>query len=79
MKTGSEARQAADAATGRAARSPFRFTYDLAVADLALQPEAMVALVGWGEKIDGISWLVESVRTEFSATGLRQSIELESA
>ena len=73
-----EARQAAEAATGRAARSPYRFTYDLAVADLALQPEAKVALVGWGERIDGISWLGESVRTEFSATGLRQSIELES-
>ncbi|MEL7706473.1 contractile injection system protein, VgrG/Pvc8 family [Citromicrobium bathyomarinum] len=77
--TEAEARQAADAATSRAARSPFRFTYDLAVADPALQPEAKVELAGWGNKIDGISWLVESVRTEYSATGLRQSIELESA
>ena len=74
-----EARQAATAAAGRAARAPFRFTYDLAIADPALQPDMRVALNGWGEKIDGITWLVESVRTEFSSRGMVQSIELESA
>lgn len=74
-----EARQAAEAAASRAARAPFRFTYDLAIADPGLQPDMRVTLSGWGAKIDGISWLVESVRTEFGAQGLRQSIELESA
>jgi phage protein D len=74
-----EARQAAQAATSRAARAPFRFTYDLAIADPALQPDMQIALAGWGAKIDGLTWLVESVRTEFGAQGLRQSIELESA
>lgn len=74
-----EARQAAEAASGRAARAPFRFTFDLATADCSLQPDMKITLSGWGAKIDGISWLVQSVRTEFGAYGLRQSIELESA
>ncbi len=38
-----------------------------------------LGLLGWGPKIDAIAWLVESVRTEFSSGGMRQSIELESA
>lgn len=74
-----EARQAAEAAASRAARAPFRFTYDMAIGDPALQPDMRVALSGWGAKIDGISWLVESVRTKFGSQGLRQAIELESA
>ncbi|MCH2486139.1 MAG: phage late control D family protein [Erythrobacter sp.] len=74
-----EARQAAEAAAGRAARKPWRFTYDLAIADPALQPDTRIGLQGWGEKIDGIAWLVESISTEFGANGLRQSIEMESA
>ena len=74
-----EARQAADAATSRAQRAPFRFTYELAIADTALQPDAPVTLRGWGVKVDGLAWLVESVKTTFGQNGLRQSIELESA
>ena len=74
-----EARQAADAATSRAARAPFRFTYELAIADPGLQPDMRLQLEGWGDKIDGITWLVESVKTTFGAQGLRQSLELESA
>lgn len=73
-----EARQAAQATLSRAQRAPFRFTYDLAIADPGLQPDMKITLAGWGEKIDGIAWLVESVRTEFGAQGLRQSLELES-
>ncbi len=75
----SEARQAAEAAASRAARKPFRFTYDLAIAEPALQPDMKVALQGWGDKIDGTPWLIESVRTEMGARGLHQSIEMESA
>lgn len=74
-----EARQAATAATSRAARAPFRFTYDLAIADPALQPDTPVSLSGWGETIDGLDWLVESIRTDFDARGLHQSLEMESA
>lgn len=74
-----EARQAAKAATSRAGRKPYRFTYELAIADPALQPDMRVGLAGWNDKIDGIDWLVESVTTEFGASGLRQSIEMESA
>ena len=77
--TEAEARQAAQSAMSRAARAPYRFTYDLAIAEPALQPDMKIRLQGWGGKIDGIGWLVESVRTEFSSGGMRQSIELESA
>ena len=38
-----------------------------------------VSLAGWSEKIDGMGWLVEAVKTSFGSGGLRQSIELESA
>lgn len=74
-----EAQQAAKAAKTRAARKPFRFTYDLAIADPALQPDMRITLRGWGAKIDGLTWLIESVTTEFGAGGMRQSIEMESA
>ena len=77
--TEAEARQAAEAAAQRAARKPYRFTYDLALADPALQPDMRVALSGWGGRIDGIEWLIESVRTSFGPDGLKQSIEMESA
>jgi uncharacterized protein len=74
-----EAQKAAEGAASRAARKPFAFTYELAIADPALQPDGSVTLQGWGEKIDGIGWLVKAVETRFGAGGLRQSIELESA
>ncbi|MCP2016855.1 contractile injection system protein, VgrG/Pvc8 family [Qipengyuania citrea] len=74
-----EARKAAEGAASRAARKPFSFTYDLAIADPALQPDMRVKLNGWGEKIDAIDWLVKTVETRFGAGGLRQSIEMESA
>lgn len=77
--TEAEARQAAQAATSRAAREPYRFTFELAIGDPALQPDAPVSLSGWGETIDGLEWLVESVRTDFDGRGLLQSIEMETA
>jgi len=75
--TEGEARQAAQSAVKRAERTPHTFTYELAVADPALQPDARVSLSGWGEKIDGFEWLVERVDTEFGAGGLQQKVELE--
>lgn len=74
-----EAKQAAEAATTRAARKPYAFTYDLAIADPALQPDMKVTLQGWSERIDAIQWLIVSVRTEHGAGGMKQSIEMESA
>lgn len=75
-----EARQAAEAAASRAARVPYEFSYDLAIADPAIQPDTKVTLRGWNPTIDGIAWLVKSVETSFDGgSGLRQRIELESA
>jgi len=73
-----EAAQAAKAAQSRAARDPFSFTYDLAIADCALQVDQRISLSGWNSKIDAIDWLVESVETAMDAGGLVQSIKLES-
>ena len=75
-----EARQAAEAAASRAARTPYEFSYDLAIADPAIQPDVKITLQGWNPVIDGIAWLVKSVETTFDGSGgLRQRIELESA
>jgi hypothetical protein len=75
-----EARQAAEAAASRASRVPYEFSYDLAIADPALQPDMQVTLRGWNSTIDAIDWLVKSVETSFDASGgLRQRLELESA
>ncbi|QDH33993.1 contractile injection system protein, VgrG/Pvc8 family [Porphyrobacter sp. YT40] len=78
--TEAEARQAAEAAASRAARTPYEFTYDIAIADPAIQPDMKVTLRGWNPVIDGIAWLVKSVETSFDGSGgLRQRLELESA
>lgn len=75
-----EARQAAKAAASRAARTPFEFSYDLAIADPAIQPDMRVSLRGWNPTIDAIAWLVKSVETSFDgSSGMRQRLELESA
>lgn len=75
-----EARQAAEAAASRAARTPYEFTYELAIADPAIQPDTKITLRGWNPAIDGIAWLVKAVETSFDASGgLRQRVELESA
>jgi hypothetical protein len=76
--TEGEARQAAQAALSRAKRKPYSFSYDLAIANPALQVDGRIALAGWNDKIDGASWLLESIRTDMDANGLRQSIEMES-
>lgn len=75
-----EARQAAQAAASRAARTPYQFSYDLAIADPAIQPDMKVTLQGWNAAIDGTPWLVKTVETTFDGgSGLRQRVELESA
>lgn len=77
--TEAEARQAAQSSAKRAARDPFKFEYELAIADPEIQPDQRVTLRGWNARIDGIKWLVESVETSFDASGLRQKLALESA
>ncbi|MCH2496008.1 MAG: phage late control D family protein [Erythrobacter sp.] len=75
----SEARHAAKAATSRAARKPYRFTYELAIADPALQPDMRVSLSGFGERIARLNWLVTSIKMHFGSNGLTQFVELEGA
>jgi uncharacterized protein len=78
--TEAEARQAAEAAASRAARAPYEFSYDIAIADPAIQPDTPASLIGWNPLIDGIDWLVKTVETSFDGSGgMRQRIELESA
>ncbi|VVT07254.1 contractile injection system protein, VgrG/Pvc8 family [Erythrobacter sp. EC-HK427] len=74
-----EARQAAEAEMSRSARAPYTFTYELAIADPALQPDMRVTLQGWSERVDAVEWLVKTVKTTFGSNGLQQSLELESA
>ncbi|MBA4087382.1 MAG: late control protein [Novosphingobium sp.] len=74
-----EAQQAAKAAAGKAKRGAFKFEYDLAQADMQIQPNARVKLSGWNTRVDGISWLVESVETSLGANGIKQKVSLESA
>lgn len=72
-----EARQAAEAAASRDRRRPYSFSYGLAVADPALQPDQRVTLRGWGETIDSLAWLIKSVETTLGSGGLSQRIEME--
>lgn len=73
-----EADQAAKAAAGKGKRGAYQFEYDLAVADMQIQPNARVKLSGWNSRIDAISWLVESVETTLGENGIQQKISLES-
>lgn len=74
-----EAKQAADAEAAKRKRGGYEFTYELAFADMALQPNAKASLSGWTSKIDAVKWLVTSVETSFAPDGLHQRIKLESA
>lgn len=74
-----EAQQAANAAAGKGKRGAFKFEYDLAQADMQIQPNAQVKLSGWNTRVDGINWLVESVETSLGANGIQQKVSLESA
>lgn len=73
-----EADQAAKAAAGKGKRGAFKFEYDLAQADMQIQPNARVKLSGWNRRVDEINWLVESVETSLGANGIQQKVSLES-
>jgi phage protein D len=74
-----DAKQAAEAEASKRQRGSFTFTYDLAIADTRLQPNARVTLSGWNAKIDAIQWLVASVETGMGKSGIKQTIALESS
>ena len=74
-----DARQAAEAEASKRKRGGYRFEYELAFADCALQPNQKVRLSGWNAAIDAIEWLMESVETTRGSEGLRQRVTLESA
>lgn len=74
-----DAEKAAQTAAAKAKRGAFSFTYELAFGDPAITPNQPVALSGWDSEIDGISWLVGEVRTQFGSGGLLTAIKLESA
>lgn len=72
-----EARQAAEAEASKRKRDAWTFEYDLTFADLAIQPNGKVTLSGWNTRIDGISWLVESIETTLDGKGLAQRLTLK--
>lgn len=73
-----EAEQAADAAASKGKRGAKRFEYELGYAIPALQPNGKVQLSGWNARIDGLTWLVESVETSFGGQqGLAQRLVME--
>lgn len=74
-----EAEQAAKAATAKGKRGGFKFEYDLAEANMQIQPNARVKLSGWNTRVDGMNWLVENVETSLGANGIQQKVSLESA
>jgi uncharacterized protein len=74
-----EAKQAAQAEKNRRSRGGYKFEFALARANCALQPNQRIALSGWNTTVDGITWLVESIETSFSARGMAQRLTLESA
>lgn len=74
-----EANQAAKAAASKGKRGAYKFEYDLAQADMQIQPNARVKLLGWNARVDAVGWLVETVETTLGANGIQQKVSLESA
>ncbi|MCC6478061.1 MAG: phage late control D family protein [Sphingomonadaceae bacterium] len=74
-----EAKEAAEAEAKRTKRAPRTFSYDLAIADCSIVPNAKATLSGWSSTIDGATWLIEEVSTKMGSGGLTQSLKMESA
>jgi phage protein D len=74
-----DAKQAAEAEAQKRKRGGYAFEYDLALADCRIQPNRKATLSGWGTTVDGMTWLIESVETNWSSRGMRQRLALESA
>lgn len=75
-----DAKAAAKGEAAKRQRGVFTFTYDLALGDPAIFPNARVTLSGWDSEIDGIAWLVDEATHMLDGSGgLRTAIRLESA
>ncbi len=77
--TRADAQAAASAEAKRQRRGIFEFSYDLALGDAAIEPNARVRLSGWNSRIDGVDWLVNEATHQFDAGGLHTKVKLESA
>lgn len=77
--TEGEAAAAAKAATTRAARGQYTFTYEAALGDAAMEPNRKVTVQGFDSEIDGIRWLItQATHTVDGGGGFSTSLEMES-
>ena len=73
------ARQAATAATSRAAREPVSFSITLAQGRADLGPEQKATVSGFKPQIDAIAWLVTEVTHSLGDRGFTSQVKLEQA
>lgn len=74
-----DAEAAARGEASKRKRGTFTFTYDLALGDPTLIPNARITLKGWDSEIDSLAWLVdEATHTLDGSGGLKTAIRLES-
>ncbi|HEY0624658.1 contractile injection system protein, VgrG/Pvc8 family [Sphingomonas sp.] len=74
-----QARAAAKAASGRAARQAATFDYSLAFGRADLMPEQKVVVRGFKSEIDAVPWRISEVAHSLSDRGFTTSIKLERA
>lgn len=72
------AREAAEAARTRAARSPVTFEWTLARGRADLYPERRVTLTGWRKEITATPWLIAEVTHSMAGSGFSTKLNLES-
>lgn len=73
------ARQAATAASSRAAREPVSFSITLAYGRADLGPEQKATVSGFKRQIDAIKWLITEVTHSLGDRGFTSAIKLEQA
>lgn len=73
------ARQAATAATSRAARDPVTFSITLAYGRADLGPEQKATVSGFKRQIDAVDWLIAEVTHAIGDRGFTSQIKLEAA
>lgn len=74
-----EAKAAAEAEARRAERGQYEFSYDMALGDPGIEPNARVTLEGWDSEIDAVAWLVEEANHRLDGRGgLTSSLKLVS-
>jgi len=73
------ARQAANAASSRAARDPVTFAITLALGRADLGPEQKATVSGFKRQIDAIDWLLTEVTHSLGDRGFTSALKLEQA